>query len=54
MGLEGTQDELSLITEAQWHLARNFFIRLNNGLGLTSKATDWAPEVGILVTLPTR
>ena len=53
VGLEGTQDELSLITEVQWHLARNVFIRLNNGLGLTSKAIDWSPEVGILFTLPT-
>jgi hypothetical protein len=54
LSLEGTQDELSLITEAQWHLTRNVFLRLNNGLGLTSKALGWTPEVGILVTLPTR
>jgi hypothetical protein len=53
-GLEGTQDELSLITEVQWHLTRNVFVKLNNGLGLTSKALDWTPEVGILFTLPTR
>jgi len=54
VGLEGTQDELSLITEVQWHLARNVFVKLNNGLGLTSKALDWTPELGILFTLPTR
>jgi hypothetical protein len=54
VGLEGTEDELSLITEVQWHLSRNIFIKLNNGLGLTSKALDWTPEVGILFTLPTR
>lgn len=54
MGFEGTQDELSLITELQWHLSPNVFLRFNNGLGLTSKATDWTPEVGILFTLPTR
>jgi hypothetical protein len=54
LGLEGTQDELSLITELQWHLGRNAFVRLNNGLGLTSKAADWTPEVGIVFTLPTR
>jgi len=48
VGLEGTQDELSLITEVQWHLGRNAFIRLNNGLGLTAKATDWTPEVGVV------
>ena len=54
VGLEGTQDELSLITELQWHLSRNVYIKLNNGLGLTSKALDWTPEVGILFTIPTR
>jgi hypothetical protein len=54
VGLEGTQDELSLITEVQWHLTRNVFIKLNNGLGLTSKALDWTPEIGVLFTLPTR
>jgi len=54
VGLEGSQDELSLITEAQWHLSRHVFIRFNNGLGLTSKALDWTPEVGILFTVPTR
>ena len=52
-GVEGTTDELSLITEAQWHVSPNVFVRLNNGLGLTSKATDWAPEVGVVFTLPT-
>jgi hypothetical protein len=54
VGIEGTQDEVSLITEAQWHFHPRAFIKINNGLGLTSKATDWAPEIGILFTLPTR
>lgn len=53
-GIEGTQDELSLITEAQWHIAQHAFVRLNNGLGLTSKATGWTPELGVVFTLPTR
>jgi hypothetical protein len=51
--LEGTQDELSLITEAQWHVLPRGFVRFNNGLGLTSKALDWTPELGILFTIPT-
>jgi len=50
LGIEGSSDELSLITEAQWHVTRNIFVRLNNGLGLTSKATDWTPEVGVVFT----
>lgn len=54
VGLEGEQDELSLIGEAQWHVTRNVCVKLNTGFGLTSKATDWAPEVGIAFTLPTR
>ena len=48
LSLEGTQDELSLIGELQWHFARRAFLRLNSGVGLTSKATDWAPEVGVV------
>jgi hypothetical protein len=48
VGIEGNSDELELITEAQWFLTRNVFVKLNNGLGLTSKATDWSPEVGVV------
>jgi hypothetical protein len=47
-GLEGTQDELSLVTEGQWHFGPNSFVRFNNAFGLTSKAIDWAPEIGIV------
>lgn len=54
VGFEGTQDEVSLITEVQWHLSRRVFLRFNNGLGLTSKAADWTPEVGVVVTFETR
>lgn len=54
LGFEGTQDEISLITEAQWHLSRSIFLRFNNGLGLTSKATDWTPELGIVFTFNPR
>lgn len=53
-GIEGTQDEVSMITEVQWHVSRFAFIRANSGFGLTSKATDWAPEVGVVFTIPTR
>jgi hypothetical protein len=52
--IEGTSDELSAIGEIQCHLSRYIFLRFNNGIGLTPKAIDWAPEVGILITLPVR
>jgi hypothetical protein len=51
LGLEGTQDELSLISEIQWHFHKRAFLRLNSGFGLTAKATDWSPEVGVVVRL---
>ena len=55
VGVEGQAlDEVSLITEAQWSLNRHVTIKLNNGLGLTPNATDWAPEVGILLSFPAR
>jgi hypothetical protein len=54
VGVEGTQDEVALITEAQWHVWRRAFVRINSGWGLTSKAADWAPEIGMVWSFPTR
>jgi hypothetical protein len=53
-GVEGSQDEVELITEAQWYITDSIRIKLNNAFGLTSKATDWAPEVGIMFSFPMR
>lgn len=50
----GAGDEVSLITEAQWHISRKVFIRFSQEIGLTSRATDWEPQLGVLFTLPTR
>ena len=52
--VQGHGDAVSLITEAQWHLTRHVFIRFNQEVGLTSRANDWEPQLGILFTLPTR
>lgn len=49
-GIEGTQDEVELITEAQVFLRPNIVLKLNNGFGVTPKATDWAPEVGLAIS----
>jgi hypothetical protein len=50
-GFEGTQDEVSVIAEAQWHFVPRGCLKMNSGFGLTSKATDWAPEVGVMLSL---
>jgi hypothetical protein len=54
VGIEGNSDEVALLTEVQFHLSPAVFVRLNNGVGLTSKATDWSPEVGVVFSVPTR
>jgi hypothetical protein len=48
--VEGTQDEWEFITEAQWHLTDHVLLKLNNAFGMTSKAPDWAPEVGVMLS----
>jgi hypothetical protein len=51
-GIEGTQiDEVSLLTEVQYHFGRHAYLKLNNAIGLTQNATDFAPEIGILFPL---
>jgi len=51
LGIEGAQDELEFIAEVQWYLNNRVRIKINNGFGLTSKATGWAPEIGIMVSI---
>jgi len=46
--LEGESDELSVIGEAQWFFSRVAVLKLNCGFGVTEKAPDIAPEVGVL------
>jgi hypothetical protein len=47
--IEGNQlDEVALLTEVQWHVTPRVFVRFNHGLGLTTNATDFAPEVGVM------
>lgn len=48
IGFEGTQDEAEFITDLQFHFNENMFLRVNNSFGVTSKATDYAPEIGFL------
>src|SRR6266480_4209135 len=45
-GIEGDQDEVELILEAQRGLGDRATLKLNSGFGLTSKAPDFAPEIG--------
>jgi hypothetical protein len=50
--LEGSEDEVEAITEVQVRLGRRVIVKLNNAFGVTSKAPDWAPEVGVMFSIP--
>lgn len=49
--VEGSQDEIEGITEVQWFLRPNLVLKINNAFGLTTKATDWAPEFGVVFSV---
>ena len=53
-GVEGDQDEVEYIIEGQYWLNRYVHLKLNSAFGLTSKAPDFAPEVGIFFSFAPR
>src|SRR6185295_6128839 len=46
--VEGNQDEWAGIGEAQWSLRPRTYLKLNAAVGLTDKAPDFAPEMGVM------
>jgi hypothetical protein len=48
--IEGEDDELSLLLGAQWQLGPHLYWKMSTGVGLTPKADDFAPEVGLLLS----
>jgi hypothetical protein len=48
LAIEGEQDEIEMIPELQWHFRKNMFAKCSLAFGLTSKATDFAPEIGVM------
>ena len=54
-GVEGQAlDELALIAEVQRVLTSHATLKLGTGIGLLSNTTDFAPELGIIWSFPTR
>lgn len=50
--IEGSEDEVEFISEFQVFLTPNVYLKLNNALGVTPKAPDWAPEIGVMFSFP--
>jgi hypothetical protein len=51
-GETGAMDEWDLVTGIRWRLTPSVAFKFDNALGLSPKATDWAPQVGLMFTLP--
>ena len=51
-GEGGAPDEWDLVPGVQWRLTDAVFLKLDNALGISSKATDWAPAIGVLFSFP--
>jgi hypothetical protein len=48
LAFEGEQDEQSIIGEVQYNLSKNIVLKVNCGFGVTKKAPEFAPEIGLL------
>jgi len=48
MMIEGSQDEASFVPGIQWFITPGIMLNANTGIGVSSKATDFASEIGIM------
>jgi hypothetical protein len=46
--IEGSQDEVELVAELNLHFNEHVTLKIGSGFGLTEKATDIAPETGLI------
>ncbi|MCH8032185.1 MAG: hypothetical protein IH950_00320 [Bacteroidetes bacterium] len=49
--LEGSEDEVALVPEIQWFITQSVLLKASTGIGVSSKATDFASEIGIMFSL---
>jgi hypothetical protein len=50
-GEGGAPDEWDFVPGLQWRVTDQVFLKFDNALGLSSKATDWAPALGVLFAI---
>jgi len=51
-GETGAMDEWDLVAGVRWRIRDSFFLKLDNAIGLMSKSTGWARELGVVFALP--
>lgn len=49
-GESGAPDEFELITGVHWRITDFVALKADNSFGLSAKATDWAPQIGVVVS----
>lgn len=58
LGIEGGEggapDEWELRSGLYWRITDAALLRLDNSVGLSSKAPDWTPQIGLMFSLPRR
>jgi len=52
LAFESDQGDAQILGEVQYSLSKNVVLKLNSGFGVTKKAPDVAPEIGVLFTFP--
>ena len=50
-GEGGALDEWDFISGIRWRLTQSIDLKIHNALGISSKATDWAPQFGLMFHL---
>jgi hypothetical protein len=53
-GETGALDEWELVPGIQWQVSNSVLFKLDNGIGITSKATDWTPQLGLMFSYQSR
>ena len=51
-GETGGPDEWELNLGVHWSVTRLLTVRVDNGVGISAKANDWSPQIGVLFTWP--
>ena len=51
-GEGGAPDEWVLRSGLQWRMTRAVLLKLDNSVGLSSKAPDWTPQIGLMFVIP--
>jgi hypothetical protein len=53
-GESGAPDEFEMIGGLRWRISDNAWLKLDNSIGPSPKATGWGPQVGVQLALPAR